>query len=244
VAEDVPRSIRHRQADLAVPETLRPVLDGADALFLLVAGDGLNPGDVLDVAEAGGVKRVVLLSSQGVRTRPDAASYAHLGAFEEVVRRSSLEWTVLRPGGFDSNAFLWAEPIRSQRAVAAPFPDVALPFIDPADIAEVAAVALRDGTHAGHTYELTGPAPVSPREQVRAIGEALGTQVRFVEQSRDEARAQLLRFMPEVAVDGTLDIMGEPTADERRVSPDVERVLGRAPRTFAGWAERNVAAFR
>ncbi|MFE9291772.1 NmrA family transcriptional regulator, partial [Streptomyces olivaceus] len=29
-----------------------------------------------------------------------------------------------------------------------------------------------------------------------------------------------------------------------RVSPDIERVLGRAPRTFADWAARNVDAFR
>jgi hypothetical protein len=28
------------------------------------------------------------------------------------------------------------------------------------------------------------------------------------------------------------------------VSPDVERVSGRAPSTFAAWAERNAAAFR
>jgi hypothetical protein len=29
-----------------------------------------------------------------------------------------------------------------------------------------------------------------------------------------------------------------------RLSPDVERVLGRAPRPFAEWARRNVRAFR
>jgi uncharacterized protein YbjT (DUF2867 family) len=55
-------------------------------------------------------------------------------------------------------------------------------------------VALR---HTGRTYELTGPAPVSPRQQAQAIGDALGTPLRFVEQSRDEARTKMLQFMPE-----------------------------------------------
>ncbi|MCW2917649.1 MAG: NmrA family transcriptional regulator [Actinomycetia bacterium] len=45
-------------------------------------------------------------------------------------------------------------------------------------------------------------------------------------------------------VETTLDAIGEPNPAERRISPDVERVLGRAPRTFAEWAVRNIAAFR
>jgi hypothetical protein len=49
--------------------------------------------------------------------------------------------------------------------------------------------------------------------------------------------------MPEPVVEATLGILGEPSAAEQRVSPDVERLLGRAPHTFAEWASRNVAAF-
>lgn len=138
---DAPAGVRHRQADLANPERLKPILDGADALFLLAAGD--NPRGVLEVAKAGGVRRVVLLSSQGARTRPQR--YRHPRAFEDAVGQSGLDWAILRPGGFASNALLWAQLVRSQRTVAAPFPDIGLPTIDPADIAEVAAVALRDG---------------------------------------------------------------------------------------------------
>lgn len=243
--ERTPARVHHRQADLADPASLTPVLDGADALFLLIAGGGetLNPHHIVDVAKAGGVGRIVLLSSQGAGTRPDSPAHAHLRAFEDTVRQSGPDWTVLRPGGFDSNALWWAEPIRSYGSVAAPFADIGLPTVDPADIAEVAAAVLRDGSHAGRTYELTGPAPISPRQQVRAIGDALGTSVRFVEQSREEARSQMVQFMPEAVVDGTLAILGEPSAAEQRVSPDVERILGRAPRTFAEWAAGNTAAF-
>lgn len=234
-----PDGVRQRLADLAQPESLESVFDGAAALFLLTAGE--NPLDIVAVAKAGGVQRVVLLSSRGAGTRPE--SYGQARAFEDAVRRSGLDWTLLRPGGFDTNAMLWAETVRSRRTVLAPFPDVALPTIDPGDIAEVAAVVLRTGDHDGCTYELTGPAPISPREQAQAIGSALDTPVRFVEQSRDEARARLLAFMPEPVVDATLTVLGEPSAAEQRVSPDVEKILGRAPRTFADWAARNIAAF-
>jgi uncharacterized protein YbjT (DUF2867 family) len=233
--------VRAHRADLAEPQSLRPALHGAEALFLLTSADFMasgNLGDVLDVARAAGVARVVLLSSQGVGTQ------RHPSDLEDAVRRSGLEWTMLRPGNFDSNALQWAESVRAQRVVTAPFGDVALPAIDPADIAEVAAVALREPGHGGNIYTLTGPVPVSPRQQAAAIGEALGEPVRFVEQSRGQARAQMLGYMPEPVVEATLGALGTPSVEERRASPDVERVLGRTPRTFAEWAARNVAAFK
>jgi uncharacterized protein YbjT (DUF2867 family) len=127
--------------------------------------------------------------------------------------------------------------------VTAPFGDVALPTIDPTDIAEVAAAALLDAGHAGNAYVLTGPAPISPRQQTMAIGDALGEPVQFVEQSRAEARAQMLQFMPEPVVESTLDILGTPKPAEQQVSSYVERILGRPPRSFAEWAVRNIAAF-
>lgn len=249
----VPPGARAVRADLAVPSTVRAALDGADAMFLLISGDFVSAaadpggvvGDVLHDARAGGLKRVVLLSSQGVATRPESASHGSVGAaVEDAVRRSGVDWTILRPGGFDSNAYAWAESVRTRRAVAAPFGDVGLPFIDPDDIAEVAAATLLGDGHAGQVYELTGPALTTPRQRAEAISRALGEPVRFIEQTRDQARAQMLQFMPEPVVETTLAIIGEPTADERRISPAVERILGRSPHTFADWTERNIAAFR
>ncbi|MFI2229591.1 SDR family oxidoreductase [Nocardia testacea] len=66
----LPDSVRHRAADLGAPEGLRDAFDGADALFLLVAGD--DPDAILGVAKEKGVQRVVLMSSQGAGTRPAA----------------------------------------------------------------------------------------------------------------------------------------------------------------------------
>ncbi|MFF5258168.1 SDR family oxidoreductase [Actinomadura viridis] len=245
---DLPDGTGHVRADLAAPETLRPAFDGAEVLFLHdggAGGHGLDPRAILDVARAAAIGRVVLLSSQGVVTRPESPSHGGvMRAIEEAVRESGLAWTILRPGGFASNAYAWAESVRAERTVAAPFGDVGIPVIDPADIAEVAAVALRKDEHAGQVYELNGPAAVTPRQQAEAIGAALGDPVRFVELTRAEARARMAAFMPEPVVETTLAVLGEPNDAELRLSPDVERVLGRAPRPFAEWARRNVEAFR
>ncbi|MFG1625715.1 NAD(P)H-binding protein [Kribbella sp. NPDC049227] len=238
---DAPAGVRRHQVDLAEPESLKPALDGAKAIFLLTSGDFVARGnltDVVRVVQGAGVERIVLLSSQGVGTQ------RHPSNLEDAVVQSGLEWTLLRPGNFSSNAFQWAESVRAERLVSAPFGDVALPAVDPDDIAEVAAVALREPGHAGARYTLTGPAAVSPRDQAAAIGAALGESVRFVELSRTQARNRMLGYMPEQVAESTLDILGTPYAAEQQVTPDVEKVLGRPARTFADWATRNVAAFR
>jgi uncharacterized protein YbjT (DUF2867 family) len=238
--------VEHHRADLTDPESLRPVVAGAEAFFLLVSGAGahLDAPAIVDVVKAGGVRRIVLLSSQAAGTRPGSPSHAPLLALENTVRESGMEWVVLRPGGFASNSFAWAEPVRSARTVAAPFGDVGLPVVDPDDIAGVAAAVLRHPRHSGQVLELTGPELTTPRQRAAAIGAALGEPVRFVEQSAAEARRQLLTFMPEPVADGTLAILGQPTPREQAISGDVERVLGRPARPFADWAGRNIGAFR
>ncbi|MEU9410334.1 NAD(P)H-binding protein [Streptomyces sp. NPDC048281] len=264
--EVVAVSRRPRQGSSAVPgvrwaeghvgdaASMRAPLTGARALFIVLGGElnafGENPELLLRAASDAGVERVVLVSSQVSATRPEAPSHARLREFEAAVRASGLDSTILRPGGFASNALAWADTIRTKRTVFAPFADVALPVVDPADIAAVAAKELRsvreDGEvgHGVRVYELTGPELISPRQQVAVISAALGEEVTFVELSREEAHAAMARFMPEEAVEGTLDVLGAPLPAESRVGADVATVLGRPAGGFAGWAGRNVQAFR
>lgn len=232
-------------ADLSDVATLAPALAGAEALFLLVSGAGAHVDGpaLMKHAEAAGVRRVVLLSSQAVGTRPGTPSHAPLSELEEAVRGSAMEWTILRPGGFASNALAWVPMIKEMNAVHAPYGDVALPVVDPLDIAEVAAATLTEDGHSGRTYEITGPTATTPRQRVEEIAAATGRPLEFVELSPEQARRQMSAFMPPEVVEGTLAILGHPAADEQAVSPHVEEVLGRPARGFGEWARRFAAAY-
>ncbi|MFD5095992.1 SDR family oxidoreductase [Amycolatopsis thailandensis] len=198
-AVEAPEGGRHVVADLAEPAGLESALAGAKALFLLLSGDlhaaGADPAEIIGRAVASGVRRVVLLSTLGVATRPFGATRIAMRALEDVVRESGVDWAILRPGGFASNALWW-------------------------------------------------PAVITPREQAAVLAGALGSPVRFHELTRAEAKAGMVESMPAELADDTLDILSSPSPAELRVSPAVERVLGRPPRSFAEWAARNVAAFR
>ncbi|MFI2205640.1 SDR family oxidoreductase [Streptomyces sp. NPDC020192] len=240
--------VRWARADVGDAGSMRPALAGARALFILLGGElnarGESPNALLDAATDAGIEQVVLVSSQVSATRPEALSHARLREFEAAVRASGRSFTILRPGGFASNAFAWAESVRTKRTIFAPFGDVALPVVDPADIAAVAATVLREDRHAGRAYELTGPELISPRQQAAALSEALGDEVTFVELSREDAHAHMARFMPEQAVTGTLDVLGVPLPAEQKISPDVEAVLHRPAAAFSEWVARNLTAFR
>ncbi|MFC4910699.1 SDR family oxidoreductase [Actinomadura gamaensis] len=243
---DVPSGVRAVAADLADSPALPAFPAAMDAVFLMIGGDLMMSGDparvVAPFARAG---RIVLLSSQGVATRPDSPSHGRaFAAYEQAVMDSGTAWTILRPGGFASNSYAWVPSVRAARTVAAPFGDVPLPVIDPDDIAAVAAVALTRPGHEKAVYELTGPAATTPRERAGAIAEAIGEPLTFVDQTRDEARAQMLAFMPAPVADTTLDILGAPTVRERTATTDVETLLGRPATPFTAWAARNAPAFR
>lgn len=246
--EALPDGVRHARADVGDSVSMRPVLDGADAFLLLLGGElnghGERPEALVETALEAGVKRIVLISAQINSTRPDWPSHTRLRDFETAVRASGADFTILRPGGFASNAFAWAEPVRNRRTVFAPFGDVALPVVDPADIAAVAAAALHEEGHTGRTYDLTGPEAVSPRQQAAAISRALGEEVTFVELSREEAHARMAQFMPEQIIPGTLDLLGAPLPTEQAISPAVRTVLHRSPSPFDQWLARNLPAFR
>jgi len=235
--------------DLTAPsaaQSLAASMAGAKALFLLVPGVGadVDAPALVETAATAGVQRVVLLSSQAVGTRPGTAAYAPMAAIEDAITRAGLEWTILRAGGLASNAFAWVPTVRARQTVFAPYGDVALPAIDPLDIAEVAAAALTGHGHAGQTYVLTGPEATTPRERTEIIARAIQQDLAFIEVSPDGAREQMLQFMPAPVADATLAILGHPTQEETQVSPDVEKVLGHPARSFADWAQRNAPAFR
>ncbi|WP_369146276.1 NAD(P)H-binding protein [Streptomyces sp. R44] len=237
----LPADVEVAEGDFATPESLAKAFSGVESLFLMMSG---NETAVVEEAARAGVRRIVLLSSVAVETRPDSLIGRVHGEAERAVEKSGLAWTFLRPGQFASNTRGWAAQIAQGDVVRTPFGQVGLPAVHPGDIAAVARTALTRDGHDGAVYALSGPAPVTPVEQVAAIGAAIGRELRHEESTPEEAAADMAAFMPAEIVAATLEFLGSPTATETRVLPTVEQVTGRPARTFAEWARDNADGFR
>ncbi|MEU2131529.1 NAD(P)H-binding protein [Streptomyces sp. NPDC018352] len=238
-----PEEVEAVEGDFADPASLKPALTGVRSLFLV---SRLGPdAEILEAARQAGVEHVVLVSSITVQTHPRLGPADENLTVEQLLKASGMAWTILRPTQFASNALMWAASIRGHETVRAPYADTALPTIHPADIASVARVALTEPGHKGHTYALTGPEPVSARQQVEAIATALGREVPFVEISRQEAHPQMAAVFGAEAADAVLDITGGDVNDELLMVRDtVSRVTGTLARTFQQWASEHASAFR
>lgn len=243
------RGIAHRRVsrsstpsfDWYAPPTWPGAMKDARAIYAAFVPDLAAPGAVeiiegfVKAAEAQGVQRVVLLSER---------REANAAACEDVLRASSLEWTILQASWFMQNfsegGFL--DGIASG-LVQVPVQNTREPFVDLEDLADVAVAALLEDRHVGQTYEVTGPDLISWPDAVARIGAALDRTVRF-----ESCTAE--------AFQDTLVAVGIPTEDARFVATlvqaildgrnenlgdGVERALGRAPSDFDAFVQRAVA---
>lgn len=223
---------------------LRAALAGAERVFLLTPPQQNGPDvdrAVHDLAAQAAVRKIVRLSA----LQAIGAAGQELAA---VTARGDggPAWTILRPGGFMSNTLGWADTIRRERLVRAYFADQQVAWIDPADIAAVAAHALTEEGHAGKEYLLSGPEALSPREQAAILAAALGVAITVIDRSPAEMRAEFLaQGMPPTRADAILAARATGASPLGRTSfPTVEQITGRPPRTFAEWVAAHLDAFR
>ncbi|GAA1710701.1 NAD(P)H-binding protein [Fodinicola feengrottensis] len=226
----LPAGVEAAYGDLEKPESLAAA--DVSAVFLVWP---LHTAETLPaVLEAIG-RPVVFLGSGGVR---DCTFDQQI----ELLRRSGLEWTFIRPSTFAANALWWAPQIRAGDIVRGAYGQVAMPMLHEADIAAVAVRALLDGRHAGAVYDLTGPELVAQADQVRLIGEAIGRPLRWEEVDRPRARAQMVADdFPESFVDVLFDAYEQMVPVP--ITNTVQEVAGRPARTFLTWARDHAADF-
>ena len=188
-------------------------------------------------AVAAGVRRLVLLSGR---------NEAQAQAAERVVQESGVEWTVVTCSWFMQNfteGYL-LDPVR-EGVIALPARDVAEPFVDVDDIADVAVAALTEDGHTGRIYELTGPRLLTFAEVAAELSEATGREIVYVPLSIEEYAAGAAELgLPEADIAMLTTLFAE-VLDGRNAYPadGVQQALGRPARDFADYARANAAAW-
>ncbi|MEV7091041.1 NAD(P)H-binding protein [Streptomyces sp. NPDC093085] len=234
--------------DFGDPGSLAAALAGVRAAFLVTA-DPLAPAHdehFVAAARRAGVRHVVKLSALAVADpgADDLITRWQRGA-EEVLRSSGLGWTVLRPRAFMSNTLGWAGSIRTSGVVRVAHGSAPHAVVDPRDLAEVAALALTGGVPQGGALPLTGPAAITPAEQLASVSGLLRRPLRLVEVDREQAYGALLARWPRPVAEALLESAARQASGAKaRVEPTVRRLLGRPARPYCVWARDHVAAFR
>jgi uncharacterized protein YbjT (DUF2867 family) len=223
------------------PTTWDAVLDGVGTAYLAYSPDVSFPGaaeavgGVAAAAVRHGVRRLVLLSGRGEEDAWPA---------EQAVRESGAEWTIVRCSVFAQNfsEHFLLEPVLAGE-IALPAGDVAEPFLDIDDLADVAVAALTEDGHAGRTYELTGPRLLTFADVAAELTRATGRSIRYVPVTADEYAAAAADWgVPAEEVAALTELFTRIFDGHNAfVCDDVRQVLGRPARDFAEYA-RTAAA--
>jgi ergot alkaloid biosynthesis protein len=231
--------------------TYAPVSEGMQRLFLIapigVADPSAQMTSFLEQALKSGVQRVVLLSSSVI-----TADSPGLGVVHKFIQEQVPEWAVLRPSWFMQNFVEnhhHAVSIKNEGIIVTATGDGRVGFIDADDIAEVALRALIDEKPHNTDHIITGPQALSYGEVADILSMATGRPIRYISASPEEAQACMIAFgIPAnfATMLATMEYEGIRNGLEDRVTPTVERITGRPPRSLAdfatAWAALNVRA--
>lgn len=233
--------------DFERPETFAAALEGADRVFL-----SARPGDeqadrvaipLIDAMRTTGVGHVVNLTAMGAETRDDFA----LRKVERYLEGSGIGFTHLRPNWFMQIFTIGplAMGIRKTGMIRVPAADARISFVDVRDVAATAAAALAEPGHSGKAYTLTGGQALDHREVAQVITEVSGRTIRYVAIS-DEAAREAIQAAG-LSAERAERLLGFHRLVRAGfcmpISPDMQKVLGRAPISFERFARDHASCW-
>jgi uncharacterized protein YbjT (DUF2867 family) len=237
------------KGDLGDPASLATAMRGIDKIFLVTSPDTRMDAvqtAAIDAAKAAGVKHIVKLSVLGAAAEAPVLLARLHHRIEGALKSSGLAWTVLQANAFMQNFFGFAPTIISQGAIYAPAGEGRVSHVDVRDIAATAVATLTTSGHEGKTYAVTGPEAISYAEAARAISEAIGKEVKYVDVPPDAARQSLVGMgVPQWFADDLVTLMHGVFAKGygAGVSDAVAKVTGRPPRAFKQFARDYAPVF-
>jgi uncharacterized protein YbjT (DUF2867 family) len=192
----------------------------------------------IDAAAAAGVSHLVYTSFYGASPTATFTLARDHHATEEHIRASGLAYTFLRDNLYADFFPLMAD---QQGVIRGPAGDGRVAAVAIDDIAAVAAEVLRDpAAHAGETYDLTGPVPLTLHEVAEIVTASGARTVRYVPETVEEAYASRAVYRaPRWQVDAWVSTYTAIASGElAAVSDAVPRLLGRPALTLAATLSR------
>ena len=235
--------------DFTDPATWSRAYEGVERMFLLRPPHLGRPKTQmlpsLEAAKAAGVRHMVLLSLQGAE-RNKLVPHA---AIETWLRGSGLTWTFVRASFFMQNlTSTHLSDIRDRDEIVVPAGHGATSFVDAADVAAVAAVALlAPDQHRNRAWTPTGPRALTYSEVAQTLSTTLGRPIRYVDAGvlRYARHARHTLGMPwgMVAVTTAIYTIARLGRADR-LTNDVALVTGRGPVSFATFASAHAEDWR
>lgn len=225
-------------ATFADGDALAIAFAGIDTLLLVSAAESDDRREqhrtAIQAAADAGVQHIVYTSFCGAAADADFTLGRDHADAEEAIRASGMTYTFLRNNFYADILPFFADADGVIRGPGGQGRVAAVALMDVVDVA--AAIILDPRTHAGRTYDLSGPEALTMDEVAERIGIRLGRDFSYEEETVDEAYASRRAGYPEAA-EFELDAwVSTYTAIANgamaRVTSDIKRITGKRARTL------------
>jgi uncharacterized protein YbjT (DUF2867 family) len=201
--------------------------------------------NVIASAARAGAGHVVKASSKASGDSP-IARRRWQAEIEAGLAASGVAHTLLRSNAYMQNVLALAPAIAKTSGFGSAAGKGRAGMVDARDVAAVAAeIAAAAAAHAGKTYWLTGPEPISNYDVAAVLSKLLGRTITYAELSFDANKDAMIR----AGVPAPIAEMNAQAAtltadgDADWTSDDVATILGRPARSFEQFAADYAAAF-
>ena len=241
------------EVDYSKPETVEAAFLGVERLFLLTPGwPGIEKtveitAQLVEEAKKAGVQHIVKLSVLWADTEAKIAPFRWHRQAEEIVEESGIPYTFVRPSGFmQTFPMSHGQTIKAQNAIYTGAGEGKVGLVDARDIAAVAVEALTGDGHEGKIYPTTGPEALSYDQVAEILSEMLGRKISHVNVSEEDVRKGVKeRGLPDWVGDAAIeDARNTREGRSSAVSPTVEEVTGKKPRSFEQFVRDYAEAFQ
>jgi uncharacterized protein YbjT (DUF2867 family) len=222
--------------DLMQSETVANAVADVEGVFLM---NGVLEGNafrrVIDTIKTSGNPRIVFLSTLFAADPESPIGRVHKDK-EDVIRASSLPFSIVRAGNFMTNTFQWLETIQRDAVVYNGMGAGKTAPVAPQDIAAVVVLALT-APHPASIYEVTGGELLTLPEQVGILSHSTGKPIRVVETTMEQAEQGLLKagFPPFVATAVSRSFEDIRNGKMAFVRDTVQKAKGTSPITYDTW---------
>ena len=190
----LPAGIDLAVGDFADPSSLDAALAGVDRVFLAAPNhpDQVDwERNVIDGARRAGVSSLVKLSAHGAERGSPVAFWDAHARIEQHLFASGVPAVVLRPTTYATNLLGTLAGVVKDGVLVAPAAGARVAFIDPADVAAVAAALLTRGGRTGRTLTLTGPSALTFEQVAELFARELNRDVAFLAVTDEQAVAAM-----------------------------------------------------
>ena len=247
-AERFPAGVEVVVADMTDPATLSRAVAGVEQMLLISPLEHAlaeMQGRMAEAARAGGVRRIVKISTEVADpASADLIGRWH-GAAERAVEATGLAWFHVRPCNFMQNLLTFARGIGRDGSFWAPMGGARMSLIDARDVGAAAAAVLRDrGLASGHAV-VTGLDRPTYGEFADLVAQTIGRPVRYEAVAADEARRRFVEAgMPAWKADALVYMyayLQDPATTG--LTDRFQALTGRTPRRLSEFVVEHGQAF-